>query len=270
MRPHRSWPIGTTGNHVLGNSFLWYDRSMKQCEFKSCERDARAHGLCNPHCLQLAKVGGDKGRLKPVKKYYSQTWCDFEGCTRSHASLGLCNSHYAQYTRRGRDMTKLRPIARPGSTTGICSEPNCGRFVECLGLCNSHRRMKAAGLPMRPISNYTKHNPGEICGAPGCAKLAINKHLCANHYKLSSMHKMSLEQIVDLYTDPSCDICGDNGETSRLHIDHDHSCCPPKTSCDKCRRGLLCSGCNTSIGLLKEDIPRIKAIIRYLERGRKK
>lgn len=41
---------------------------------------------------------------------------------------------------------------------------------------------------------------------------------------------------------------------NRLSIDHDHSICPGKYSCDKCRRGLLCSDCNTKLGYLEATL----------------
>lgn len=55
-----------------------------------------------------------------------------------------------------------------------------------------------------------------------------------------------------------CAICGShptrNGRAGQsLHIDHDHACCEGASSCGNCIRGLLCSSCNTAIGLMKDD-----------------
>ena len=36
-------------------------------------------------------------------------------------------------------------------------------------------------------------------------------------------------------------------------VDHDHSCCKNR-SCGYCVRGVLCTSCNTAIGMLKENI----------------
>lgn len=54
-----------------------------------------------------------------------------------------------------------------------------------------------------------------------------------------------------------CMICGSPPKTKSLHIDHNH-----KTGKV---RGLLCHGCNTAIGLFKENIEVIKKAIYYLE-----
>lgn len=45
--------------------------------------------------------------------------------------------------------------------------------------------------------------------------------------------------------------------TPMLHVDHDH-----KTGKI---RGLLCSECNNSLGMLHEDPERIKALLKYVE-----
>lgn len=56
-----------------------------------------------------------------------------------------------------------------------------------------------------------------------------------------------------------CKICGiEEKYTSkkRLHIDHNHS--TGKI------RGLLCSNCNTALGLMKDDVLILKSAIQYL------
>ncbi len=57
--------------------------------------------------------------------------------------------------------------------------------------------------------------------------------------------------------DGVCAICG---QSSRLVLDHDHSTGQ--------QRGLLCSACNTGLGLFADDPSRLLAAAAYLERGR--
>ena len=67
-----------------------------------------------------------------------------------------------------------------------------------------------------------------------------------------------------------CDICGRNDP--KLHVDHDHSCCPPVRghgrTCGKCVRGFLCGACNRAIGMMKDDVETLRRAIQYLERAR--
>ncbi|SDT83772.1 endonuclease domain-containing protein [Gordonia westfalica] len=55
-----------------------------------------------------------------------------------------------------------------------------------------------------------------------------------------------------------------------LHIDHDHSCCPPRSkqwrTCGQCVRGFLCGSCNRGLGLLKDDPNVLRSAIEYLGR----
>jgi hypothetical protein len=62
--------------------------------------------------------------------------------------------------------------------------------------------------------------------------------------------------------DGKCHLCLKNKATV---IDHDHSCCNHR-SCGKCVRGVLCSSCNTAIGMLKEDPEVIDRIKEYIIR----
>jgi hypothetical protein len=57
-----------------------------------------------------------------------------------------------------------------------------------------------------------------------------------------------------------CACCGncDPGSKFGWHIDHCHN--------SKQVRGVLCAPCNTSIGHVKESIPRLKAMISYLRK----
>lgn len=52
-----------------------------------------------------------------------------------------------------------------------------------------------------------------------------------------------------------------------LKIDHDRACCPKSGSCGKCVRGLLCSNCNSGLGMFGDNQAALRAAIDYLERG---
>ena len=47
------------------------------------------------------------------------------------------------------------------------------------------------------------------------------------------------------------------GVVRRLSVDHDHT--------TNAMRGLLCSKCNTALGLLDEDTVKMQSLIRYIE-----
>ncbi|AYN59130.1 endonuclease VII [Arthrobacter phage Yang] len=64
-----------------------------------------------------------------------------------------------------------------------------------------------------------------------------------------------------------CEICAAPFVTpSDAHVDHDHKCCPGAYSCGKCRRGLLCSRCNTTLGRVGDDVDLLRAMAGYLSR----
>lgn len=47
-------------------------------------------------------------------------------------------------------------------------------------------------------------------------------------------------------------------------VDHDHGCCPGKTSCGKCVRGFLCTICNVFLGRIGDSIQILINLVDYL------
>jgi hypothetical protein len=60
-----------------------------------------------------------------------------------------------------------------------------------------------------------------------------------------------------------CAICDTKPNGKKLHIDHRHSLGVKKKGGGYVR-GLLCSNCNTSLGLLKDNINNLKKAIKYI------
>lgn len=79
-----------------------------------------------------------------------------------------------------------------------------------------------------------------------------------------SRHKITKDFYDDLMSkhNQKCWICKEADATA---IDHDHSCCSSiRSSCGKCVRGVLCSNCNTAIGLLKDNETKLESALKYL------
>lgn len=62
-----------------------------------------------------------------------------------------------------------------------------------------------------------------------------------------------------------CAICKKEDDNKRLAVDHDHACCEGNTSCGKCVRALLCSRCNKTLGMVKDDIKLLQSMIDYIK-----
>ena len=101
--------------------------------------------------------------------------------------------------------------------------------------------------------NYKKNNP--------------EKHREATRKYNYAKHGITIEKWESLLSEQNgcCASCGkENTNERNLHIDHDHSCCPGTYSCGNCIRGLLCSQCNTALGLLEDKVDRVMNLAAYL------
>jgi len=77
-------------------------------------------------------------------------------------------------------------------------------------------------------------------------------------------YKLTKQMYLDLLEQQNgvCAIC-ENSPKSYLAVDHDHSCCPTSKTCGECIRGLLCGGCNSALGRIKDDPTKL---VKYLEK----
>lgn len=186
--------------------------------------------------------------------------CSFDGCDRSATAKGFCQLHYVRWLRHGDPATVLRgpdvrvpgkrrcascgetkPVEDFGKGNKSCKD---GLSVYCRP-CNAKRQQewrKANPERMRELQRQSYHRRKS-----GRAERRIKE-----------MYGITVEQFDQLLADQGgcCAVCGTstpNGPGKRFHIDHDHACCARVGSCGKCIRGLLCSRCNTALGLLGDD-----------------
>jgi hypothetical protein len=64
----------------------------------------------------------------------------------------------------------------------------------------------------------------------------------------------------------ACAICGVSSSEKRLVLDHDNKHGP--RWCSLCVRGLLCSRCNSALGMFLDDVGMLARAIDYLQNAR--
>ena len=68
---------------------------------------------------------------------------------------------------------------------------------------------------------------------------------------------LTAEALKSIWSNPTCSNPGCEA-TTHLRMDHDHATGK--------FRALLCNGCNTALGFLKENPERIRSLATYIER----
>lgn len=88
----------------------------------------------------------------------------------------------------------------------------------------------------------------------------------ANHRANNiTRHGITVAQYDEMYENQLglCASCAEYREV--LFIDHDHRCCPGRTGCGRCVRGLLCGSCNSALGYAKDSPARLRQLAAYRE-----
>lgn len=161
--------------------------------------------------------------------------------------------------------------------TEHCGIENCEKAVRAKGLCVGHYERSRLGRPSdHPIRSFIKAADQGTCH---CGEMAWRKHLCRSHYhakqrasvplerrriafrahNLRKKFQITVEQYEALLSEQGgvCAICRRPCKTGkRLAVDHDHA--------TGTVRGLLCTPCNTAIGLVAESTERLYVMAAYL------
>ena len=123
-----------------------------------------------------------------------------------------------------------------------------GRVFTKMEKTDTHKQCRLC-LELLPYSDYYRKN------STYCKPCAKNKN--------KGLDMVSYNKLLESQNGV-CAICLSPPTKTRLYVDHDHSCCEGAQSCSQCVRGLLCSSCNTSLGLMKENVVAIRNMLDYL------
>lgn len=254
----------------------------RACSVEGCDRPYLARSYCSPHWQRWKKTG-DPG---PTDVRQQDARCSVVGCGRPHYGHGYCNAHWRRWRRGGGPGQAQIKTQRQFCSVDGCKDPHSAQ-----GYCSSHyarwRRTGNAGAAFSvrrrdpqvrdeygrkqcrdcdtwlPGSSFHKNKSQSDGLASRCSQC---------HYALTIARRYGLEPSWYADTlvrqDGGCAICGEPPNGKRLHVDHDHSHCAAGRGCPACVRGLLCSPCNTGIGMLGESAARLAAAAVYLRSWR--
>ena len=193
--------------------------------------------------------------------------CTVGGCDRPYKARGYCQTHYMQYKRGVPIEAEIK--VRQRILPDCCSEEGCDQPVKAKGLCTMHyQRTLRHGHTMY----RDRKKAARSCSIPTCDNVYYANDLCHAHYIKESKWKefgITATKYVEMLTAQggNCLICekpekitnGNSGKTRDLAIDHCHTTLKV--------RGLLCSHCNTSIGLMCDDPSILRKAADYLEKA---
>ena len=198
------------------------------CSIGDCANKIIARGMCGKHYQQWEKSLG--GALKPKLRRKAPVESSVAGCDREQKCRGWCTMHYSRWRSTGDPVKVIKPN-RVDVSDG-------NKF--CPG-CESKKPLDAFS---RSKSNIT----GRVSHCKDCrahSKRKANYGVVPGWFESTSADQNGL-----------CEICGQLPGLNGLVVDHCHSTGRV--------RGLLCSPCNSAIGLLKENPATLLAAIEYL------
>lgn len=195
-----------------------------------------------------------------------------DGCDKPVEVAGRCLQHYHR-SRRKPNPVRLHPkprgrrVNRDGSPLP-CESRDCDRPILARGLCALHYDREWKGA-------YLDNNDWTSCPVPGCGRNKTDGSLICGRCRQTRWRYGLTDESYLSMMQPENRFCANPGcrDTEKLHLDHDHSCCPygkfptkTRVSCGECVRGWLCRSCNTSLGQMQESPERIRGLLTYLER----
>lgn len=208
----------------------------RSCVVDGCENIHQARGYCRKHYMAASRAGE-----------FDHEPCSHAGCDRPGISLGLCALHYVRQ-REGRDMDAPIQEKWPTDLRNEDGQKRCRA-------CETWLNVGEFGVATR-----TKDGLNVLCKRCNRSRERFRKY------------QMTEDDVLDLleWQGGHCRICLTTEPDARgWQVDHDHKHCPTDGSgnavtCGLCIRGVLCSPCNTAIGLLRDDVAALDRARAYL------
>lgn len=156
------------------------------------------------------------------------------------------------------------PIDTPVRPYGMNTMCPCGKPAKARGLCNAHYgRIHRYGWEPKvafetPVVEYNR-NRSPVCTIKECVRPHAAKGMCQRHYTQAHTYNLTLEEL-QLILEESGGVCGICGSSEyELLIDHCHQ--------TQEVRGMLCSGCNSGLGLLGDTQQSLERAMEYLKQS---
>lgn len=180
-----------------------------------------------------------------------------------HDGMKLCSGHMRQI-QRGKPLSQKRPAPQPIGGK-ICEFDGCDESVKSMSLCMGHySQYLKRGKSREGLVPLMKQS-WSPCPMPKCDhKVFIGYRVCKKHRNLAVRFNMGIDFMLKLFENAHCSGCGTE---ENLHVDHWHGHHERQHDrCEDCIRGLLCGGCNTGLGMMREDPEVLANLISYLAR----
>lgn len=207
-------------------------------------------------------------------------------CSQCHVELPIAvfyfdrtEQRYKPYCRKCDTARHTRDRAERRARAGWVPTRECARavrptpFTICCKLCHEEK-------PYHAFHRLVQSDPTKrkvVCRVCTRARLSHRRKTDTNFiarekrayrkYTLKALYGMTVEeyQTLSAAQDNVCAICRQpetarrpDGKPKRLAVDHDHG--------SGQIRGLLCAACNTTLGLLRENLIRFQQAVDYLRR----
>lgn len=245
------------------------------CTIDGCDKRIYYGGLCKHH-MNRKKTAGDPLAPKPPTRYKTYD-CQEPECLNVAVSrhIGKCSTHHITKTCR---MCKTEQPLDQFNKNKNSADNLAYECRTCVHTATLARRDQPKVEPEheRPCftcdqwlhpSQFHKdaHNWDGLSNY--CRTCHAARYETIKWAKIEQDWKLTREQWEALAKD-GCMICGFKGK--RLAVDHDHSCCPGKTSCGRCVRGILCFQHNIGLGYFQDNPETLQKAQKYLEMASQK
>lgn len=232
------------------------DAPYANCAVPHCDLEANSRkegALCNPHYQRKYRgLDVEAYVIPPEHPARNAPPCAEPGCERRSVTKGFCNYHRLR-AQQGKSSVPSTVKVNPP-----CAFGGCEYLSSQTGLCQGHYEQKRMGQELKPLREWGKYVTGELrCPIPTCRRPQMTQGVCSHHSRMSREYKLTTEQMIEVWKNPVCSN-GACGNTTKLHMDHNHTTGE--------FRALLCNGCNSALGFLKENPERISGLREYIER----